>query len=193
MPLEHSLPEPRAIIDPRHFAVTDTLRDGTPTLVRAVRADDRGRLIAAFRKLEPETIYTRFFEYKNELTDADLKRASEVDFEKRVVLLVTTGSGADEIVIGGGSYASYGRPDGGRSAEVAFIVEEEYQGFGLASRLLRHLAAIARERGIDRFEAEVLPQNHTMLAVFARSGLPMQDRRDDGVIRVTLELNGAAH
>ena len=114
-------------------------------LIRAIRADDRGRLIAAFRKLEPETIYTRFFEYKNELTDADLKRATEVDFEKRVVLLVTTGSGADEIVIGGGSYASYGRPDGGRSAEVAFIVEEEYQGFGLGSRLLRHLAAIAGE------------------------------------------------
>jgi RimJ/RimL family protein N-acetyltransferase len=177
------------VIDLRNYAVSDTLRDGTVILIRAVRPDDRERLLAAFHKLDPESVYTRFFEYKDEPTEGDLKRVTEADFDKRVALVVTKGTGSDEIVIGGGSYASYRRPDGGQSAEVAFTIEEDYHGFGLAGRLLRQLAGIARERGVDRFEAEVLPQNRAMLAVFARSGLPMQERKDEGVVRVTLDLS----
>jgi hypothetical protein len=57
--------------------------------------------------------------------------------------------------------------------QVAFTVEEDYQGLGIASRLLEHLVRIARDRGIAEFVAEVLPRNTAMLRVFTRSGLPM--------------------
>ena len=68
------------------------------------------------------------------------------------------------------------------------MVEEDYHGLGVAGRLLHHLALIARERAIDRFEAEVLPENRAMLAVFARSGLPMTEGGSTVSIRVTIEL-----
>ncbi len=71
---------------------------------------------------------------------------------------------------------------------MAFVVEEDYQGQGIASRLLRHLADIARERGIATFEADVLAENKSMLAVFSRSGLPMRKRLDGGTVHVTLSL-----
>lgn len=177
------------MIDPRNFHVTDRLRDGTPITIRAIRPDDKERLVDAFAKLDPETVYTRFFTYKSALSDRELKHATEADFDREVGLLVTLGEGAGEIVIGGGRYVAYGPPGSQPTkAEVSFTVEEDYQGQGLARRLLQHLAGIARARGITHFEAEVLPMNKAMLGVFARSGLPMTERRGDGVVHVTLAL-----
>ena len=72
---------------------------------------------------------------------------------------------------------------------MAFLVEEDYHGLGIAGRLMGHLAAIARERGIAALEADVLAENRAMLSVFERSRLPMKQRRDGSVIHVTLALN----
>jgi RimJ/RimL family protein N-acetyltransferase len=176
------------VIEPRHYDVKDTLRNGNAVTIRAARPDDRERLVAAFEGLDPETVYSRFFSYKETLSDADLERATQADFDRRVVLLVTTGTGADEIVIGLGSYAAYDAPEGVRSAEVAFTVEEDYQGQGVASHLLRHLIQIARSKGFARFTADVLAANRAMIAVFARSGLPLREQREDGVVTIEMTL-----
>ncbi len=74
----------------------------------------------------------------------------------------------------------YDPPNDLRSAEIAFTVEEDYQGQGIASSILRHLIHIAREKGVSRFEADVLAENIAMLAVFARSGLPMKKSLEEG-------------
>ena len=65
---------------------------------------------------------------------------------------------------------------------------EDYQGRGIASRLLAHLAALARSQRLTHFEADVLSQNSAMFAVFRRCGFPMRQRRDGGVVHLTLEL-----
>lgn len=178
--------------DECRYAVNETLRNGMLVTIRAVRPSDRERIVAAFHKLDPESIYTRFFTYKDELSDAELTHFTEVDFERRVVLVVTTGSGADETIIGAGSYTACPRADTVHSAEVGFIVEEDYHGLGIAGRLLHHLTVIALERGIVRFEAEVLPENRAMLSVFSRTGFPLTEERVEGTIRVTMELHAAA-
>jgi ribosomal protein S18 acetylase RimI-like enzyme len=67
-------------------------------------------------------------------------------------------------------------------------VLDAFQGLGIGTLLLRHLTAIARETGIEAFEAEVLPQNTGMMRVFKKSGLRMSERRDGGVVHVTLHL-----
>jgi RimJ/RimL family protein N-acetyltransferase len=82
----------------------------------------------------------------------------------------------------------HGPPGARHSAEIAFAVEEDYQGQGMASRILRHLARIAREQGLAEFTAEVLPRNRAMLAVFARSGLPVKSAVEDDTVHVTLAL-----
>ena len=69
------------------------------------------------------------------------------------------------------------------------MVDNHHQGQGIAGKLLKHLAAIARARGIVALEADVLAENKAMLAVFAKSGLPMSKRRDGGVVHVSLALS----
>jgi len=71
-------------------------------------------------------------------------------------------------------------------------VEEDYHGLGIAGRLLRHLAGIAKEKRVAEFHAEVLPGNKGMLAVFSKSGFPVKQEYAEGVTHVTLLLAGDA-
>ena len=177
------------MIDAREFQVTETLKNGLTVKIRAIRPADKAGIVEAFGKLDPESVYMRFFRTKDSLSDQELKAATEVDFENVVALVVTIESGGKEIIIGGGRYLAFDLA-GARSAEIAFIVEEDYHGLGIAGRILKHLARIAREKGVSQFEAEVLPQNKAMLTVFSRSGFPVKQTPSEGVIHVTLSLTG---
>ena len=176
--------------DPRDFTSAETLRNGLAVTIRHLRDDDRERMAKAVRQLARESVYTRLFSYRNELTESGLDRIMKVDPERQVALVVTTGAGEDEIVIGSGRYFASGAKGEERTAEVAFVVEEDYQGLGIAGRLLRHFVRIAREQGIVAFEADVLAGNKSMLAVFARSGLPMRTRAEGTTVHLTLSLRG---
>lgn len=166
----------------QHF-VLETLNDGTGVTIRSVRPDDKARILKAFLALEPSSIYARFFHAKTELSEQELRQLTEIDRVSGVVLLTTIGARPQETVIGLGRYAA-----SGRSAEVAFVVEEDYAGRGIAGRLLHHLTQIARENGIAKFEADVLADNASMLAVFRHSGLTMTTTHAAGVVHVTLLL-----
>jgi GNAT superfamily N-acetyltransferase len=174
------------------FPKKEQLRNGLAVTIRPLRADDRERMAAAVRKLDRESIYFRLFSYRTELTERGLDRIMAADPAREIVLVVTHGEGAGESVIGSGRFVAAAASDAERTAEVAFMVEEDCHGLGIAGRLLRHLAAIARDREFVSFTAEVLAENKAMLAVFARSGLPMQRRREGGVVHVTLALRGDA-
>jgi len=178
------------MIDARSYSVEETLKNGTAVRIRGVRADDKKRISEAFRNLETESIYKRFFQYKKALTDKELKAATEVDFENEVALMVTIGEKETETIIGAGRYVAFDAAGAQRSAEVAFTVEEDYQGLGIASLTLRHLAGIAKEKGVAQFDAEVLQENRGMLAVFKRSGFPIKQETAEGVVHVTLSLRG---
>lgn len=97
-------------------------------------------------------------------------------------------SGDEEVVIGGASYFALDPNAPLRNAELAFTVEEDYQGLGIASRLMRRLVWFARRNGLLQFEADVLIGNLPMLAVFRRSGLPMVLEQDCDTVHVTLSL-----
>jgi RimJ/RimL family protein N-acetyltransferase len=175
------------MIDLKDFEEAETLKNGVTVTIRAIRPADKDGIADAFSRLDRESVYTRFFQAKESLSDQELKAATEVDFQNVVALVVTIESGGKETLIGGGRYVAF-TLSGERGAEIAFLVEEDYHGLGIAGRILKHLARIAREKGVIQFEAEVLPQNKAMLAVFSRSGLPMKLIRTEGVIHVTLSL-----
>ena len=170
------------------FRVETALRDGTPVTIRVMRPDDHDRLVAAFAKLEETSIYTRFFSYRKEIPESAFEHIAKIDFVEFAGLVATIGTGSDETVIGGASYAGGMADDGKRFAEVAFTIEEDYQGQGLATKLFGALLAIARRHGIARFTADVLSGNAPMLAVFARAGLPIRRQRESGVIRIEMDL-----
>jgi len=169
------------------YLVKEALKDGCEVTIRAMRPDDKERLVKAFLHLQPQTIRTRFFYPKKTLSEDDLRWLDENSHGNHVGLVATVPSGCEELIIGEGSYAVLGR-----TAEIGLTVAEAWQGRGIASRLLQHLAGIARDQGVGEFEAYVLQENEPMLAVFRRSGLSMTTRYAEGVLHVTLALDSPA-
>lgn len=173
------------MIDARHYAVTEALKNGIDICIRASRPDDADRVVEAFHLLDKESVYLRFFGNKKEISEAELQRFREVDFDRRVVLLGTIQKDGREIVIASCSYARVDET----VAEVAFLVEEDYHRLGVAGRMLKHLGLIAVAAGIKTFVAEVLPQNRGMLGVFGRCGWPLKSHVADGTVHLSLSLD----
>lgn len=168
------------------YAAVESLRDGRSLTIRAIRPEDSGRVTGALKELSADSFYRRTFSQKRELSDTELKRMTNVDFETIVGLVAVMHENGQDHIVGGGRYHRMG--DGGRSAEVAFLVDDQHQGCGIGSRIFRHLVAIARSRGILSFEAEVLPSNDGMLRLFNRSGLQISKTMSEDTVHVTIEL-----
>ena len=173
-------------MDPRTYTAGEVLKDGTAVTIRAIQRGDKSRLLEAFKSLDRESVYRRFFSPKKELSDRELEQLTDVDFSQVVALVVTTQGADGEILIGGGRYATEGAGSG--EAEIAFMTDGNYRGLGIASLILKHLVHIAREAEVQHFDAEVLAENAPMLAVFRRSGLPVRLQRDGSTLHVTLSL-----
>jgi GNAT superfamily N-acetyltransferase len=170
--------------DVAEYFSKETLKDGSAVTVRAMRPDDKERLVKAFLRLQPQTIRMRFFYAKQGLSDNELRWLAESGRGRHIGLVATVPSRHEELIIGECSYVARGR-----TAEIGFTVADAWQGRGIASRLLQHLARIARDQGVGQFEADVLKGNAPMLAVFRHSGLPMETREADGTLHVTLLLD----
>jgi GNAT superfamily N-acetyltransferase len=165
-----------------------TLKNGLAVTIRPLHPADRAQVADFVRGLDAQTVYTRLFSHRKELTEAGLDRIMRVDPQTEVALVVTTAAAPGERIIGSArSIVLEGAP-GARTAEIAFTVEEDFQGLGIASRLLKRLAEVARGRGITGFEADVLAENTPMLRTFERSGLPLRKRSEGGIVRLMLDL-----
>ena len=163
---------------PAHREADVVLRDGSTIHVRPIRPDDRERLLAFFRSLSPDALTLRFFSPAVNL-ELLATQETDVDYVQSFGLIATIGT--DERVVGHGLYASTG-PE---RAEVAFAVDQQYRGRGLATILLGQLAEVAADNGIRQFEAEVLPENRDMLTVFRRAGFPIEVRAGYNQVQVT--------
>ncbi|MEJ5914212.1 bifunctional acetate--CoA ligase family protein/GNAT family N-acetyltransferase [Pseudokineococcus sp. 1T1Z-3] len=178
---------------PRHWEADVLLRDGTTAHLRPISPGDADALQRFHVAQSAESTYLRFFSVMPRLSERDLERFTHVDHADRVALIATSG----EDIIGIGRYDRLD-PDehggvpgraGGGTAEVAFNVADAHQGRGLGSVLLEHLAAAARERGVHRFTAEVLPQNRRMTSVFAEAGYEVTHAYDDGVVTLGFDID----
>ena len=167
---------------PESWEADVVLRDGSTTHVRPIRPGDADALQAFHVAQSEASIVFRFFAPLERLGDRDLARFTRVDHRDRVALVAVT---EDDAIIGVARYDKVG-PD---EAEVAFNIADAHHGRGLGSVLLEHLAAAARERGIRRFTADVLPQNGRMIAVFREAGYSLQQRLEDGVVTVGFDID----
>jgi acetate---CoA ligase (ADP-forming) len=159
------------------------LRDGTPLRLRAPTAADYADIKAFYDRLSEDSLYTRF--HGSVRTEGPARTDAEADGDTRVVLI---GWRADRVVASG----SYDRLREPAVAEVAFTVAEDFQGRGVATRILEQLAQIGAERGIARFDAEVMDSNQAMLAVFRRAGFGVRNRLDFDELLVSLDIEPTA-
>jgi len=178
------------MIDPKNYFEKETLKNGQPVIVRAIRPTDREDFVTVLQELDERSIYLRFFYPKKRFSDKEVTEALDVDFVRTVALITCIRENGSEKIIGGGRYIVFGNADPPDKAEIAFMVRKGYQGLGMGSMMLRHLAAIAKERGILEFHAEVMSDNTGMLTVFRHSGFKMSLLYESGVAHVMLSLAG---
>ena len=169
---------------PERWEADVVLRDGGTCHLRPITPEDAPRLVAFHARLSPETVYYRFFAPYPTLSDRDVQHFTGVDHHDRVALVATIG---DQII----GVVRYERLDADE-AEVAFVIEDAHQGRGLGTVFLEHIAQAARECGIRRFSAEVLPDNVRMLEVFEHAGWTPTTSRSDGYVSLELDITPTA-
>jgi acyl-CoA synthetase (NDP forming)/GNAT superfamily N-acetyltransferase len=174
---------------PAHWEADVVLRDGGTARIRPITVDDAERLVSFYEQVSDESKYYRFFAPYPRLSAKDVHRFTHHDFVDRVGLAATVGGEFIATVrydrIGADGMPATAPAD---EAEVAFLVQDAHQGRGVASALLEHIAAVARERGIRRFAAEVLPANTRMIKVFTDAGYQQKRSFEDGVVRLEFDL-----
>ena len=171
---------------PRHWEADVLLRDGQSAHLRPIHGDDRELLVEFYEKVSAESKYMRFFAPMPTLSERDIQRFTHVDHRDRVAFVLTVA----EKMIAVGRFDKIPPKDGEPAvAEVAFLVQDAHQGRGIAQLLLEHLAQAGRERGIAKFEAEVLPENHRMIQIFREAGYQVAGGYEDGVMRLVFPIS----
>jgi len=174
---------------PAHWEADVVLRDGGTARIRPITVDDADRLVSFYEQVSDESKYYRFFAPYPRLSAKDVHRFTHHDFVDRVGLAATVGGEFIATVrydrIGADGMPASAPAD---EAEVAFLVQDAHQGRGVASALLEHIAAVARERGVSRFAAEVLPANTKMIKVFTDAGYTQKRSFEDGVVHLEFDL-----
>lgn len=173
----------RARAYPAHWEADVVLADGGTARLRPIHPDDADRLVAFYARVSEESKYNRFFAPRPRLSDRDVHELTTLDYDDRVAFVVLVGD--DMIAVGRFDRLTPGGPD----AEVAFLVEDAHHGRGLGSVLLEHLAQSARERGVRRFVADVLPTNRRMIQVFVDAGYQVHPTYEDGVVHVEFAID----
>ena len=164
---------------PRLLVRDVLLRDGSTLRLQAPAPSDFGDIKAFYDGLSPESRYFRFHGYGR--TDAAARAEAQASGVDRLALL----GRYDGRVVAVASYDGLREPG---AAEVSFAVADALQRHGIGTRMLEQLAAIGAERGIRRFDAEVMPDNYPMLGVFAHAGFAVRRRSSFGELTVSLDI-----
>ena len=169
---------------PVQYETEVLLKDGSRILLRPVRGEDTERWLAFVSRLSPRTMYLRFH-YMPTLGPEDATRFCTVDYRDAFAFVaeVLREQRQDIVAIG-----RYYRLPNKHSAEVAFAIEDAYQGRGIGTKLMEWLANVARENDITTFEADVLAENEEMMTVFRDYGFHITSELEADVYHVTFPI-----
>jgi ribosomal protein S18 acetylase RimI-like enzyme len=166
------------------YSVREHLRDDRPIAIRALRPDDRAGMLAAIGRTSMQSLQRRFFVPKKGFSEQEMAFFLNIDFESHVAIVAEGEEDERPVIAGGGRYIVV-QPG---QAEIAFVVVDAYQGQGIGTILMRHLAVLARNAGLKELVAEVLPENTAMLKLFKKFGFRTDAKGSPQVVHLTLQL-----
>jgi GNAT superfamily N-acetyltransferase len=169
---------------PGTYSATERMRDGREIEIRALRANDRDDMLAAVGRTGTQSLQRRFFVVRRGFSEKEIAYFMNIDFANHVALVALAEEDGRRVIIGGGRYIV---TEPGK-AEIAFVVIDDYQGQGIGTLLMRHLAVLARGAGLREMIAEVLPENAAMRKVFGKFGFQPRRGPDPQVVHLVLIL-----
>jgi acyl-CoA hydrolase/GNAT superfamily N-acetyltransferase len=170
----------------KRVRINHVFKNGFEGHVRAIKPTDESMIRDLFYHMSESSVYFRYFAPRKSMPHANLRQYVNVADEDGLSLVVTTGAREDRHIV---AEARYMLEPSGKAADAAFMVAEEYHGLGIATFLINYLMELAKERGVEAFEADVLPSNRPMLTVFEKTPYVLHKKVDEGVITLRLNFN----
>ncbi len=168
---------------PDHLETLRTTKENISLELRPVKISDEPLLKDLFYSLTEESMYRRFISRRKDMPHERLQDFVVIDYTKQMVILAITKKEEKEEVLGIGEYNIQEET---HSAEVAFAVQDKYQGKGIGTELLNYLIYLAKKQGLLGFTAEVLIENQAMLHLFEKAGFDIEKRISEGVYELKL-------
>ncbi len=170
---------------PEELERYETLRDGTEIFFRPVKPTDEPALSEMLYSLSEKSIRTRYMTHTVVFPHRDIQRLTNIDYRQDIAIVgVIPNVSGEEIV----AIAQYFLEPKTQAAEVAFLVQDEWQQKGMGTFLLDYITQIAKQRGVKKFYAKVLPINEPMLAIFHNSGYKVNTEFDGYAYDITYDL-----
>ncbi len=170
---------------PEELERYDTLRDGTEIFFRPIKPTDEPALSEMLYSLSEKTVRTRYMTHTMAFPHKDIQRVTNIDYRQDIAIVgVVPRVSGEEIV----AIAQYFLDPKTQSAEVAFLVQDEWQRKGMGTFLLDYITQIAKQRGVKKFWAKVLPSNEPMLTLFHNSGYKINTAFDGETYGITYDL-----
>ena len=177
-----------AYLYPMDVAATETFKGGVRLRFRAIRPSDEEEMRRLFYRFSDEAVYYRYFTRIKAMPHARMQEYVNVDYRRCMSIVGLVGEPGEGHIVAEARYVKL--PDGGY-ADVAFVVDEEYQGIGVASFMMKMMTHDARDKGILGFTADVLATNKSMMKVFERCGYPVKASLEGGAYHLVISFEQA--
>ena len=178
----------RARLYPAEIATRHVFKDDLTVDFRAIKPSDVEDMRRLFYRFSDTSVYYRYFSPIKTMPHAKMQAYVNVDYRQTMSIVGLVREMGEGSII---AEARFVRESEEPVADVAFVVDEKYQGYGIATFMLKMLVRLAKERGLRGFKADVLASNKAMLKVFERSGLAVEARVVEGVYELNLPFSEA--
>ena len=170
---------------PKAIEITQTLKNDVKVRFRAIKPSDEDGMRRLFYRFSDEAVYYRYFTNLKAMPHASMQKYVNVDYGQVMSIVGLVGPPGKGRLIAEGRYE---KSPNHLYAEVAFVVDESYQGHGIASFMYRHLVKLAKERGLQGFKADVLASNRAMMKVFEKEG-KIDATLDQGIYKLIIRFD----
>ncbi|MBI9087351.1 MAG: GNAT family N-acetyltransferase [Desulfobacterales bacterium] len=171
---------------PQEIATAHHFKDGQRVRFRAIRPSDEEEMRRLFYRFSDKAVYYRYFTPIKAMPHARMQSYVNVDYRQSMSLVGVVGEVGQGRII---AEARYVRHQDRPWADVAFVVDGEYEGRGIATWMYAMLVRLARERGLQGFTADVLASNMGMMKVFEKGGSPVRARLSDGAYELSIPFD----
>ena len=162
------------------------MKNGLPVRFRPIKPSDEEAMRRFFYRFSKQSIFRRFFFPVSTMPHNKMQTYVNVDYRSEMSIVALIHEPGQEIII---AEARYARDEENGFGDLAFFVDEKYQGLGIAPYLYDLLTRLAKDRGLRGFTAEVMQENKGMLTVFEKSGLPMEALLKNGIYKLRMPFD----
>ncbi|WP_367172527.1 GNAT family N-acetyltransferase [Desulfobacula sp.] len=180
------------LADSAHFYPADieirhTFRDKIDVRFRAIKPSDEDQMRRLFYRFSDKAIYYRYFSPIKTMPHEKTQEYVNVDYRDVLSIVALVGKPGQQTIIAEARFAKHQNKP---FVDIAFVVDEEYQGYGIATYLYQMIARLAKNRGAQGMTADVLASNRAMLKVFEKGDFPVQAKVEQGIYELTIDLTG---